>query len=186
LNHINLDQVILDIGKIESLIMTDNSNFRKVKYDQEDDIGISGNLMYFFAIFLPVPIVCMIMGIIYSMPALMIPGIVIVCISVVILLFSVRGREISAFSQMRKRYTTNGIRFVGTVVEVVSCQSTKVVKTHTRPVTKYAYKVRYINGENEVKTIETNLVRTARRGVVGKKCIVYECEGKCIVDAIEK
>jgi len=166
--------------------MTENNNFRKVKYDQEDDIGINGNLMYFFAIFLPVPIVCMIMGIIYSMPALMIPGIVVVCISVVVLLINVRGREISAFSQMRKRYVSNGIRFVGTVVEVVPYQSTKVVKTHPRPVTKYAYKVQYINGDNEVKTIETNLVRTARKKVVGKKCTVYEWEGRCIVDAIEK
>jgi len=179
-------------------------SYKSIKYEQESDTSyrfVSTSYTYIFFCFL-LPIILLISILVvavivknklpqYGMPLIIIFGIILCSVPV---LLHIRHRRISRkeddFGKMRKRFLANGTLYYGVITEIKEIRSTEAIIVGRRPrevvVTRYSYTASYTNGNNEETEIESYIMLKADKDAVGRKCRIYECEGKTLIDAIEQ
>ena len=100
-----------------------------------------------------------------------------------------RKKQVSdnLYTNVRKRVMENGVMYIGVVTDTKR-HITRTMDsdgsgstTHT-----FSYIVQYTDAYHNQKTTETYDVANMTPKDVGKRCTVYEHEGKVIVDAIER
>ena len=176
--------------------------YKSIKYEQEYDntyrLESASNTYFVFCFLLPIILIISIGVVIfalknvlpqYGIPLIILYGIILFTIPV---LLHIRHRRISreedVFGKMRKRFIANGTLYYGVITEIKEIKSTETIFVGRRPrsvvVTRYTYMAKYVNGNNEEKEIESYIMLKANKDAVGKKCTIYECEGKTLMDAL--
>ena len=168
---------------------TATDDFVKIKYSTEDETA--GCRIYYITtaiVVLPILITCIFAEIVLSKSVVFIHGILISLILGGILIAVGRRQKVdcSLYINAHNRIVEQGTMYIGQVVELKAHYDKVLTRHGNREVISYSYLVRYEDDSHTEKTTDTYIVSKVDRNAVGKKCTVYEADGKVIVDAIEK
>ena len=161
----------------------------KIKYDTENENGDS-KLYYISAAIVSLPLLLMIIpyGIV-SENYTMIVHIILLCSLLSGIMVAIGRRrkvDCSLYINAHNRIMEQGIKYIGQIVEIKSHYGKVLTKHGDSEVVEYSYIVKYLTNNNEEKIHDTYIVINVDKNAVGKKCTVYDDNGKVIVDAIEK
>lgn len=178
--------------------------YKKIKYEQEYDntrnFNSTSYTYIFFCLFMPlillvfIIITALIMK--YVNTKLGVPLLILINCSIfgIPVFLHIRHKKIdnqeNVFKKMRRRFINNGKLFYGVITDIKQIQSTETVFigriARTINVVRYIYVAHYTNDDNEEREIESYIVLNADRNCIGRKCTIYECEGKALLNAIEQ
>ena len=94
--------------------------------------------------------------------------------------------DCSLYINAHNRIMEHGIKYIGQVIEIKPHYNKVLTRHGNREIVEYSYIVKYLTNMNEEKLHDTYIVLNVDKNAVSKKCIVYDDNGKVIVDAIEK
>lgn len=107
-----------------------------------------------------------------------------------------KDKTTKLYSDVHKRIMDQGVLCLGVITgmnealletdEVIGFVALMSGRHTASRVCCYKYTVRYTDAYHNEKTTETYIVANPDERNIGKRCTVYEHEGKVIVDAIEK
>ena len=162
----------------------------KIKYTTEDE-NSACKVYYIIAILIAIPplILSIIGGIKKSNGVISIVGLIIsLLIGGLITLVGRNQREdCSLYINAHYRIMTQGKMYIGQVTELKEHYDIRLrTRYGTKNIITYSYIVKYTTDTGEEKTHDTYIVINVDKNAVGKKCVIYDADGKVIVDAIEK
>ena len=166
-----------------------DDGFVKIKYTTEDETR-GCKIFYITAaiVALPILIICVFAGIILSKPVVFTHGILVsVFLGGIFIAVGRRQRvDCSLYINAHNRIMEQGTMYLGQVIELKAHYDRVLTRHGSQEVISYSYLVRYEDESHTVKTTDTYIVSKVDKKAVGKKCTVFEADGKVIVDAIER
>lgn len=162
----------------------------KIKYDIENENNAC-KVIYITAILVATPplILSIIGGIKESNGVISIVGVIIsLLIGGLIAIIGRNQREdCSLYINAHYRIMAQGKMYIGQVTELKEHHDVRLRTSYgTKNIITYSYIVKYTTDTGEEKIHDTYIIMNADKNAVGKKCVVYDADGKVIVDAIEK
>jgi hypothetical protein len=161
----------------------------KIKYTTEDE-NSACLVWYIIAILIATPplILSIIGGIKESNGIIYIVGLIISLLigGLIALVGRNQRKDCSLYINAHYRIMAQGKMYIGQVTDLKEHYDRIRTRYGARTIITYSYIVKYTTDTGEEKIHDTYIVINTDRNAVGKKCVVYDADGKVIVDAIEK
>lgn len=165
------------------------SEWVKIKYDTENENGNS-KIYYISAAIVSLPLLVSLIpyGIVSENHVIITHTLLISLLLGGIMIAIGRRQKVdcSLYINAHNRIMEHGIKYIGQIVEIKPHYGKVLTKHGDSEIIEYSYIVKYLTNDNEEKIHDTYIVINIDKNAVGKKCIVYDADGKVIVDAIEK
>ena len=165
------------------------SEWVKIKYDTENENGNS-KIYYISAAIVSLPLLVSLIpyGIVSKNHVIITHTLLISLLLGGIMIAIGRRQKVdcSLYINAHNRIMEHGIKYIGQVIEIKPHYNKVLTRHGNREIVEYSYIVKYLTNMNEEKLHDTYIVLNVDKNAVSKKCIVYDDNGKVIVDAIEK